>query len=435
MKYIFITLLAVFISSPSWSKKNQKNSIKNSPAQTEKETFQGLELFNKVLYLVQSKYYKNVETKKLIEGALNGLMNTLDPHSSFLSGKIFKQMEIDTSGEFGGIGIEVTIQEGVILVITPIEGSPAEKAGIKSQDRIIEIDGKKTFDMSLDQSIEVMRGAIGSKVKLGILREGEKKIRYMSVSRQKIVIKPVKYELIDDQYAYLRLSAFQNHSTQFLANALKKMKKKAKEFKGIILDLRSNPGGLLEEAVGVSSLFLKEGKVVSTVNRLNETTSVRYVNKGGLKISDVPLAVLINGASASASEIVAGALQDHERAFLMGQVSFGKGTVQTIVKLDKESGVKLTIAQYLTPKGRKIQAKGVKPDIVLEDFDLKDRKDSSHMREKDLPNHLKAEEKRKDKIAAGKKFKPSSDYQVMQALKYLKSLPLIKKKTVYTNFK
>lgn len=419
-----------------------------------KSRFEQLELFNKVLHLVETQYYRPVSTEKLVEGALKGMMETLDPHSAFLNKEYFEKMQNDTKGEFGGLGLEVSQKDGIIYVITPIEDTPAFRSGLKPRDRIVEINHEPIVGMTLDQVIEKMRGKIGQKITLGIIREGVDGIKQHTMTREVIKIKPVKYDLVQDNYAFIRLTQFQKHSTTSVVEALTKLQKQARGgIKGIILDLRSNPGGLLDQAVDISSLFLSEGVVVSTEARDPQNKEIRYVKKSGFKDLTTPLVVLINGSSASASEIVAGALQDHKRAVIMGSQSFGKGSVQTVAQLDKDRGVKLTIAQYMTPLDRKIQAVGITPDVALfeidqESFDKSLREDR-YIREKDLRNHLTAtietpeemkarlesekeerakkikelEEKKKagsnEKDDIFKTFNPKEDYQVLSAIKYL----------------
>jgi len=429
-----------------------------------KSRFEELELFNKVLYLVESQYYREVDTNKLIEGALKGMMDTLDPHSAFLNKEFFKKMQNDTEGEFGGLGIEVTQKDGVIYVVTPIDDTPAYRAGIKSRDKIVEIDHDSILGLTLDQAIDKMKGKAGQKVHLGIVRKGVKGIKDFNLKREKIKIKPVKSNLLSKNYAYVRLTQFQRRSASSIIEALKKLKKQSKKnggILGIILDLRSNPGGLLDQAIDVSSIFLKDGVVVSTEARDPSNKDIRYVKKTGYKNLDTPIIVLVNGASASASEIVAGALQDHKRAMIMGTQTFGKGSVQTVAKIDKENGVKLTIAQYMTPKNRRIQAVGITPDIKINqvsgDWMKEHQIEGQYLREKDLKNHLNAtietkeekkirieEEKierrtRMAKIKANKrkkktnkddifkKYNPNEDYQVGQAINFLKSFGVYNK--------
>jgi len=431
---------------------------------TGQSRLQKLELFSKVLFLIESQYYREVDASILIQGAIKGMMETLDPHSAYLDEEIFNKLNEETKGEFGGLGIEVSYKDGVLYVITPIEDSPAFKAGIKPKDKIVEIDYESTLGMTLNEAVDKMKGPINSEVTLGINRNDSNEVVRYKLTRKTIKIKSTKSQLVSENYAYIRLIQFQKDCANAVAEALKSIKKNAKQgLKGIILDLRSNPGGLLEEAVDLSSIFLKSGIVVSTEGRDPKNKEIKYVKKTGYKETELPIVVLINGASASASEIVAGALKDHKRAIIMGSQSFGKGSVQTIAKIDKDRGVKLTVAQYMTPSGKKIQAIGIAPDVDLADFDkdwiTKHKRTSQYLREKDLTNHLTAtietpEEKKAREISekqerkvraqailerkksANKKeeeedevpreYNPDEDYEVMQAVQYLKTFKLLK---------
>jgi carboxyl-terminal processing protease len=448
--------------SPVWGAAEPKPAPDTA---AHRSRFEQLELFNKVLYLIENQYYRTVSTEKLIEGALKGMMETLDPHTSFLNEQYFKKMQSDTSGEFGGLGIEVTQRDGMILVISPIDDSPAFRAGIRPRDRIVEINNVSIVGQPLDEVIERMRGKNGDTIQLGIVRDGSDKIKSFKLKRETIKVNPVKSELLDGRIAYIRLTQFQKRAGQAVEEALKNLKEKASKsggLVGIILDLRSNPGGLLDQAVDVSSIFLKEGIVVSTEARDPQNKDIRYVKKQGFKDLETPLIVLINGASASASEIVAGAIQDFQRGPIMGLQSFGKGSVQTVAQLDGKVGVKLTIAQYLTPKGRRIQGVGIVPDIQVDDLDyqafLQAKRLDRYVRERDLRNHLtatieSAEEKKlreewerqdrankreeqKKKVAQTKTseeedvftpYAPAQDYQVQQASQLLKTLKYLAK--------
>ena len=433
----------------------------NTQAQ-EKSRFEKMELFNKVLYLIESQYYREVDIDKLIQGALKGMMNTLDPHSSYLPEKVFSKMQEDTKGEFGGLGIEVTQKDGMLVVIAPIEDSPAFRAGIKPGDRIVEINHESILGLTLENAVDKMRGKPGTKILVGVSREGEDRVLQISLTREIIKVKPVKAHTLLNNYLYVRLSSFQKNASNYINKEIKKFKKKSKLY-GIILDLRANPGGLLDEAVNVSSLFLREGVVVSTESRDPKNKEIRYVMRSGHKELETPLIVLIDGASASASEIVAGALQDHGRAIIMGSQSFGKGSVQTVARIDDTKGVKLTIAQYMTPKGRKIQALGIKPDVEIGFVEKPVEeilKEPAFIREKDLRGHLTAtietdeekkvrlEEEKRERIErvakirasqnksdkdeekssdpSNRKYNPKQDYQVLQALNVLKALHFTK---------
>jgi carboxyl-terminal processing protease len=451
--------LSTFLLSAPLLAREEKTS--STPKLSENRSrFEQLELFNKALHLVETQYYRPVSTEKLIEGALKGMMETLDPHSAFLNKDFFEKMQNDTAGEFGGLGLEVTQKDGVIFIVTPIDDTPAFRAGLKPRDKLVEINHEPIVGMTLDQAIDKMRGKVGDKIRLGILRDGEEGVKHFTLQRELIKVRPVKAELLKEKFAYVRLTQFQKRSAESIEAALKAMKAKAAggEFAGVILDLRSNPGGLLDQAVDVSSLFLKEGIVVTTEARDPQNKDIRYVKKSGYKDLRTPMVVLINGASASASEIVAGALQDHGRAVIMGSLSFGKGSVQTVAQVDKQTGVKLTIAQYMTPKNRKIQAIGITPDVAIEEFAAgefeKGMKEDRYIRERDLKGHLTAtietpeeralreaaerkeraqrirelEAKRSEAKTKDKKekvedifktFEPTQDYQVQQAIRYL----------------
>lgn len=440
-----------------------------------KSRFEKLELFNKVLYLIETQYYKEVDTEKLIQGAIRGMMDTLDPHSAFLDKDVFEKMQEDTQGEFGGIGVEVTQKDGIIIIITPIEDSPAYRAGIHPGDKIVEINHESIIGFTLDKAIEKMKGGTKSKLILGISRDGVEGIKQFELQREIIKTKPVKSYLVDKNVGLLRLTQFQKDLADHMAKEIESLKSQASKNGGlnsIILDLRYNPGGLLEEAVNVASVFLEGGIVVSTEGRNSKEKEIRYVKKTGYKELKLPVGVLINGATASASEIVAGALQDAGRAVIMGTRSFGKGSVQTVSKIDNDTGVKLTIAQYMTPKGRKIQAIGIVPDVELPEYngDIEDfAEETEFTREIDLRNHLTAteetadekklreekenaerlqrikrfqedsavsnndEENDKKKRKKNKnqdiflKYDPVNDFQVQQAIKFIKGIGIVKK--------
>lgn len=418
------------------------------------DRYENLELFQKVLHFVEANYVDEIKNKDLMHGAIKGMLETLDPHSNFLPPEVFKDMKIDTSGKFGGLGIEIGMKDNVLTVIAPIEDTPAWKAGLKPNDRIIKINSESTKGMTLVEAVSKMRGKKGTEVKLTVFRDGWEKIKDVPITRDIIKIVAVKSEEIEPKYGYVRLTNFNENAAADIKKAIAKMEKDGK-LKGLVLDLRTNPGGLLDQAVEVSSLFVDEGVIVSTIGRNKDQKEVKYARKGVAR-KDFPVAVLVNSSTASAAEIVAGALQDHHRAIVMGQPTFGKGSVQTVIELGPEMGLKLTIARYYTPSGRSIQEKGVMPDVILDDFDPKllaeARRKGDYLRERDLKGHMvntdggeekefKKEElenlgkKKGDSKASSKddddmsplRFNAKEDYQVKEAMTYLKSYEVFKK--------
>ncbi len=329
------------------------------------KSYEALNLFGEVFAKVRADYAGKVNDHKLIEAAINGMLTALDPHSNYLDAKDFKDMKVETRGEFGGLGIEVSMEGGLIKVVTPIDDTPAAKAGLKPGDLITQIDGKSVRGITLPEAVAKMRGPINSKITLGIERKGQKPFT-VELTRAEIKIQSVHSKLVGGNIGYIRISAFSEQADVGLKRAMADLKKKADgKLAGIILDLRNNPGGLLDQAVAVANAFLKQGEIVSTRGR-RPGDDQRFYARPGEDISDgLPMAVLINGGSASASEIVAGALKDHHRAVLLGTRSFGKGSVQTIIPIGAEGAMRLTTARYFTPSGRSIQDKGIEPDIVV----------------------------------------------------------------------
>ena len=356
------------------------------------ETYEELKVFSDVIELIEREYVDEVDTKELIQNAIQGMVHSLDPHSSLLPLDAFQDLQIDTKGKFTGIGIHITMQDGFVTVISPIEDTPAYKAGIKARDRIIKVDGESAKD--LREAVKMMRGPKGTPVVVTILREGVKKPLEFELIRDVIPIQSVKSIKLEPGYGYIRLSNFTGTTTNELEQALENLENSDGPLKGLILDLRNNGGGLLNQSIKVADLFLNEGKILSIKGRNEKNTKVFKASASSI-VRDYPLVVLINGGSASASEIVAGALQDHKRALILGTTSFGKGSVQTVETLRDGAGLKLTIARYYTPNDRSIQAKGIKPDIYLKlrrlDPDEISNKDEGLLKEKDLENHLEAE--------------------------------------------
>lgn len=378
-----------------------------------KERYSELQLFAKVLNLVQQYYVETVDTQKLIYGGIKGMLRELDPHTNFLEPDIYKEFESETAGEFGGLGIEITVQDGILTVISPIEDTPAYNAGIKAGDKVVEIDGESTKGMTLVEAAQRMRGKKGSKVVLGIFRDGFERPKQFGIVRGTVKIHSVKMTDLADGYVYIKLTSFIENSSKEMKKSLKKFSKKNKKVSGMIIDLRRNPGGLLEQAVEISDMFLKKGTIVSTMGRNKKEKEVVFAKKSGT-LGDFPVVVLVDEYSASASEILAGALQDNKRALIMGQKTFGKGSVQSVVKLGDGSGLKLTVARYYTPSGKSIQAEGITPDVTVENFSSevlqKAKKDRGRIkREKDIKGHLLSE-KEKSKMKNGKAGKSVIEY-------------------------
>ena len=430
---------------------------------TQQERYENLEIFQKVLHFVEANYVDEVKNKDLMYGAIKGMLETLDPHSNFLPPDVFKDMKIETSGKFGGLGIEIGMKDNVLTVVAPIEDTPAWKAGLKPNDRIVKINNESTKGMTLVEAVSKMRGKPKTNVTLTIYRDGFEAIKDVKIERDIIKIQSVKSEELEPKYGYVRLTNFNESAAQDVKKAIDKLEKKGQKLKGLVFDMRMNPGGLLDQAVDVSSLFIDEGVVVSTIGRNRDQKEVKYARKGMAR-KDFPVAILVNSSTASAAEIVAGALQDHHRAIIMGQTTFGKGSVQTVIELGPDMGLKLTIARYYTPSGRSIQEKGVVPDIMLDDFDSKiladARRKQDSIRERDLKGHMvntdaeegggQKEYKKEELEALGKKketkdkdgkskddedmtpkvFNAKEDYQVRQALNYLKSYSVFKKLAV-----
>ncbi|MDD5240381.1 MAG: S41 family peptidase [Sulfuricella sp.] len=444
----------------------------NFPAVANKETASPLPIdelraFTEVFGKIKSDYVEPVEDKKLITEAINGMLTGLDPHSAYLDADAFKDLQVGTQGEFGGLGIEVGMEDGFVKVVSPIEDTPAFLAGIKSGDLIIKLDETPVKGLTLNDAVKRMRGKPGSKITLTVIRKGEVKPLIITLTRAVIKIQSVKSKLIEPDYGYVRITQFQEHTGENLAKALEGFYKQNKEpLKGLVLDLRNDPGGLLNGAVGVSAAFLpKDALVVYTEGRAEDAKMKLTANKENylrtanqedflkslpVGVKNVPMVVLVNGGSASASEIVAGALQDHKRAIIMGTQSFGKGSVQTILPLGNNTAIKLTTARYFTPNGRSIQAKGITPDIVVEEATVNgvDHQDTFNLREADLEHHLtngnKDEEaapiklpappkqapKDKDGKTGGNKLAPGeivskNDYQLNQAVNLLKGLQIL----------
>ena len=418
-----VSLLCLMLVSPL------AEAAKQSKAQTEDaDTYELLNLFGEVMERAKVSYVEDVSDKKLIESAINGMLSSLDPHSSFLDDQSFKYMSEQTKGKFGGLGIEVTMENGVVKVVSPIDDTPASKAGLKPGDYITNIDGEAVMGMTLNDAVDKMRGKIGSKVKLTIRRINEKPLE-VTLKREEIKIQSVKNSTKADDVVYIRISSFSEDVDTMTAKAIKDAKKKlGDKLKGVVIDVRNNPGGLLDQAVNVSDLFLDKGEIVSTRSR-NEEDTVKYTAKEGDIAKGLPIVVIINDGSASASEIVAGALQDHKRAIILGEKSFGKGSVQTVIPLGKYGAMRLTTARYYTPSGRSIQAKGIEPDIEVKPAKVEVLDTGVGFSEAEFSNALKNETSgdKNSKNADQKKAEAeelAKDYQLSRAIDLVKALGL-----------
>jgi carboxyl-terminal processing protease len=356
-----------------------------------RQDYETLETFTNILSIVKKNYVEDVETKNLVNGAINGMLSSLDPHSAYLTPDLYKELQMDTQGRFGGLGIEITVKNGVLTVVSPIEDTPAFKAGVQPGDMIFKIEDDFTKDMTLVDAVKRMRGPKGTKINLSIKREGNPELINFTLTRDTIRVQSVRNRTLEPGYGYIRLAQFQERSDRDLQKALEKMAGEKGGLKGLVLDLRNNPGGLLTQAVRVSDLFLDSGLIVYTDGRI-ESQKQKFFAQKEASLMDFPIVVLVNGGSASASEIVAGALQDHKRAVVLGTKTFGKGSVQTILPLDDNSALRLTTARYFTPKGRSIQATGIVPDIIVESTPQQDGKGDDRkrpsLREENLPGHL-----------------------------------------------
>jgi len=389
---------------------------------------QQLRIFAQIFGRIKQDYVEPVEDSELLENAIKGMLSGLDPHSSYLDADDFKDLREGTSGEFGGLGIEIGTEDGFIKVISPIDDTPAERAGIKAGDLITRIDDKPVKGMSLDDSVKLMRGKPGTSIELTIMRKTQHEPLKITIVRDVIKVNSVKGRLIDERFAYLRISQFQSKTTEDLLKKIEKLKKESKaKISGYIIDLRNNPGGVLQAAVSVSDTFLTEGLIVYTKG-VTDDSKMEFSAEPEDIADGAPIVVLVNEGSASASEIVAGALQDHKRAVIIGQQTFGKGSVQTIVPITDSIAIKLTTARYYTPSGRSIQAEGITPDIELKELEIAGVKDKSteRIKEADLVGHLEnAKVKKSEKDSDDEKSLAETDYALHEAVNLLKGLTLI----------
>jgi len=402
----------------------------------DKGVYKDIKTFNEVFDMVKKNYVEDVDSSVLIQGAINGMIKSLDPHSTFMTPEVYKELEVETQGRFGGIGIEITILKDVLTVVSPIEDTPAFNAGVKSGDQIIKIDGKSTKDISIMEAVKKMRGPENTKVTITIMRENMAKPKDFVLTRAIIQVKSVKVKTFDDNIGYIRIASFNEKTADDLRKALRDIGKKVRPVKGLVLDLRNDPGGLLTQAIEVSDMFLKAGVIVSTRGRTKNMETKAMARDDGNEIT-CPIVVLVNEGTASAAEIVAGALQDNGRALIIGTKTFGKASVQTVIPLEDGSALKLTTARYYTPKGRSIQAEGIKPDILVKyvrpSEDTEDNYWEDRLREKDLKGHIKPAKEDGTKLdeEVVKDIKDPSDVahdnQLKTAIDILKSWDIMKK--------
>lgn len=393
---------------------------------------QDIRALSEVFGKIKDNYVEPVKDKTLLENAIRGMMAGLDPHSTYLDKAAFQELRVGTTGEFGGLGIVVGMEDGFVKVVSPIDDTPAQRAGIKSGDLIIRLDNKPVKGMTLDDAVKQMRGKPGTKIKLLVVREGEQKPLNFVLTRDRIRVKSVKSKMLEDGYGYVRISQFQERTATDMRKAISKLKKEHKgNLKGLVLDLRNNPGGLLDAAVDVADTFITKGAIVSVRGR-DRSDDVTHNATPNDMLKGAPMIVLVNGGSASASEIVSGALQDDKRAIIMGTKTFGKGSVQTVVPLGNDTAIKLTTARYYTPSGRSIQAEGIEPDIVLDNLKVSENKQqpgAAPIKEADLEghllnntdnNHAKHKDDKKERVDLAEK-----DYALYQALNVLKGMAFL----------
>ena len=402
----------------------------------DKGVYKDIKTFNEVFDIVKKNYVEDVDSSVLIQGAINGMMRSLDPHSTFMTPEVYKELEVETQGRFGGIGIEITILKDVLTVVSPIEDTPAFNAGVKSGDQIIKIDGKSTKDITIMEAIKKLRGPEDTKITITIMRENIAKPKDFVLTRAIIQVKSVKAKTFEDNIGYFRIASFHERTADDLRKALHDIGEKVRPMKGLVLDLRNDPGGLLIQAIEVSDIFLKSGVIVSTRGRTKNMETKAMARDDGNEMT-CPIVVLVNEGTASAAEIVAGALQDNGRALIIGTKTFGKASVQTVIPLEDGSALKLTTARYYTPKGRSIQAEGIKPDIIVKyvrpSEDTENNYWEDRLREKDLTGHIKPAKEDGTKLdeEVVKDIKDPSDVthdnQLKTAIDILKSWDIMKK--------
>ncbi len=421
----FVTLLLIGVSLPYTTLK----------AETD-EMYEKLKVFSDVLTIIQKNYVEDSNAEDLIYGAINGMLRTLDPHSSFMRPDFYKELQVETKGSFGGLGIEITMKNGILTIVSPIEDTPAFRIGLQAGDKIVKIEDETTESMTLLDAVKKMRGPAGTDVTISIIREGFLEPQDFTITREVIHIKSVKYKSLEEgTIGYIRLSQFQEDSGREFNKALVSLEGGEKPLEGLVLDLRNNPGGLLDQAVKISDEFLEEGLIVYTQGKL-EGQQMKFTAQPNQDPHDYPIIVLVNGGSASGSEIVAGALQDHNRAVILGTTTFGKGSVQTIIPLEDGSGLRLTTARYYTPSGRSIQATGIVPDVIVKNQTVhtpEEKKNLRMIKEKDLKGHFEPEGAAEETAAPEDDTETEAepeDPQLDRAVQLLKSWHIFKKSEI-----
>jgi carboxyl-terminal processing protease len=432
MRYALILLLGVFVGV-GFTLERAVHAERSAAKLAEQPLpIEELRTFTEVFSRIKADYVEPVDDKKLLRDAIQGMLAGLDPHSSFLDPEGFKELRVGTEGEFGGLGIEVTMEDGFVKVVSPIEDTPAARAGLKTGDLIIRLDNNAVKGMSLGEAVKQMRGKPGSDIVLTVVRDGQPKPLSFTLTRAVIKVQSVKHRMLENGFGYVRITQFQANTGDGLKDALAKLKLQNKNnLTGLVLDLRNNPGGVLNAAVAVSDAFLTSGLIVYTEGRVPDA-ELKFSATPADLISGAPMVVLVNGGSASASEIVAGALQDHKRAVIMGTKTFGKGSVQTILPMSGNAALKITTARYYTPSGRSIQATGILPDVVTEEAKVTKREKGAEdpLKEADLPGHIEGKSKKKSstkkEIPSVKLDSAGEDYQLQEALNLLKGISIFR---------
>ncbi|HIM71836.1 MAG: putative CtpA-like serine protease [Alphaproteobacteria bacterium MarineAlpha9_Bin5] len=405
-------------------------AVLNEVGAVSSETYRQLNMFGDVFERVRSEYVEEVDDAELIEAAIQGMLSSLDPHSTFLNSKAYGEMQVHTRGEFGGLGIEVTMENGLVKVISPIDDTPAYRAGMQPGDLIVGIDGEPVFGLTLGEAVELMRGPVNSEIVITVQRSGVEQPFDVAITRDVIRIRSVKSRA-EGKVAFIRVTSFNEQTESGVEKAMRELRKEIGDgLQGVVIDLRNNPGGLLDQAVAVSDAFLEKGEIVSTRGR-GSRGGQRFNARAGDIAEGLPVVVLINGGSASAAEIVAGALQDHRRAIILGTRSFGKGSVQTVIPLPGEGAMRLTTARYYTPSGRSIQAKGIEPDILVDAGTIQVTSDAARRREEDLRGRLDSEVQNSDSPEVEEEIAAElteddalRDYQLQRALDLIRGLAL-----------